>query len=1539
VHIDALEGYRLGPQQRRLWQLQDGRSPFRAVAAVEMCGDIEDIALRKAFEEVISRNDILRTSFHRRAGMRIPIQVVNRGSRLHWKETDLRGMTVPDREARLRVIRTAWAASDENPGSVYGVDVDLIRLDGRHRVLLAAVASLCADSWAVASLTRQICETASGVERAARDSEDEFQYFQYAQWQNELLESDEDEEKLARDYWARQTPHNFTVALPQEQRTQGAAGFDPATVEFELSGDNIAAAESVAAQFNLTLEEVWATCWALLIRRLSGKQDVVIWQTMDGRPHAELHGAIGLYAKSIPIQVRIDCTSTFAASLLEWSSLAREAYSLQDYYDPANSPELEPAGYPIGFEYLNAWAQVQGETGYRLVALDSYIDCFKLKLSCLESGGVAGARIHYDPRVYDRTTVELIAGWFTSLAHQALRDAQTPIDRFELPGDIEKHRSAIELNDTGAQDVPAEYIHRIFEDRTELVPDAVAAVFEDQFLTNRELNRRANWLARRLRSMNVGPDRLVGLLIGRSLEFLIGILGVLKAGGAYVPLDPAYPRKRLTAILDSMVAGIVVTSTERIPPDVEFAGVTININEGFDESKEELDSNQALRLTPQNLAYVIFTSGSTGVPKGVAVDHGCLLNYVRGIAERLALPAQARFATVSTFAADLGNTMIYPSLIGGGCLYIVPVERATDPAQLREYFLRHNIDCLKIVPSHLSALLASGNFPLPSQRLVIGGEALRAGLIDELFRLDPHCAIFNHYGPTETTVGVFTHPVSIPGISGAAPIGRPIPAVTGYVLDEYMQPAPLGAPGELFIGGGTVARGYLNRPELTAAKFVPDLFTARHGARLYRTGDRARNLPDGCVEFLGRVDDQVKFHGHRIEMNEIRTALNRHPLVKDSVVRVARDEKDNEVLIAYYVARQEIAVAELRNCLRDSLLEEIIPNFFVHLQRLPLTTNGKVDHAALPGVEEAKKLVGRNSALPGTLVEELTAGIWAEVLGLERVGVDDNFFNLGGHSLLATQVISRVREVLNTEVSLRTLFESPTVAAFSEAVERERRGGKPADVAPIRAVSRNAEIPLAFAQQRLWFIHQLDPSSAAYNIPRAMRLRGALVVSALQQSLTALVARHEVLRTRFQALGGRPFQVIDDAAEVEMPILNATTLSEAQRRERTDEIVGLEALRPFSLERGPLLRVALVRLSADEHVLLLTLHHIVSDGWSTGVLVQELTTLYEGYSAGQPVRLAELPVQYADFAVWQREQIQGDVLEEQLSYWRQELAGLPHLEFPDGRSHLALSTTRSATVPFGVSRESTAALKGLSRREGVTLFMTILAAFQTIVARCAQQEDVAVGISVAGRNRRETEGLIGFFVNQLVLRADLSGNPTFRQVMEQARQKTLAAYARQDVPFEKLVEEIAPERSMSRNPLFQVKLVFQNAPERRARLAALKVEPFEEVTSEAKFDLLFIVGEERGRLVGAFYSGAHVFPRGYVELLNAEMQELLRLVGRGADLPLSSLRAELDQFSKQYRESRKVALTNAFEKSLSRQRQTRAAARLAPIGEPGERAV
>ncbi|HEU0301354.1 MAG TPA: amino acid adenylation domain-containing protein, partial [Longimicrobium sp.] len=980
------------------------------------------------------------------------------------------------------------------------------------------------------------------------------------------------------------------------------------------------------------------------------------------------------------------------------------------------------------------------------------------------------------------------------------------------------------------------------------------------------------------------------------MEMVVALLGVLKAGGAYVPLDPEYPRERLAYMLADAAVPVLLTQPHLLETIPEHGAETLAIDPAFAAIAGEPRTAPEDLASPDHLAYAIYTSGSTGNPKGAMNAHRGVVNRLLWMQEEYGLTPDDVVLQKTPFSFDVSVWEFFWPLLAGARLVLAKPGGHRDPAYLAGLIDREGVTTLHFVPSMLAAFLDAAPAGTCGSlvRVVCSGEALPAELAERFHAWmdqggNGRVGLHNLYGPTEAAVDVTYWPVARADASGQVPIGLPVANTAIHLLDPRGVPVPVGVPGELHIAGAQVGRGYLGRPALTAEKFVPDPFSAVPGARMYRTGDRVRRREDGALLFLGRMDFQVKLRGFRIELGEIESRLLRHPALSAAVAVVREDAAVGPRLVAYVVAREGAAVpaaAELRAHLGQAMPDHMVPGAFVAMEALPLTGSGKVDRRALPAPQGAEH-AGEHVA-PRTQTEQVLAELWTELLGVERVGVADGFFELGGHSLLATRLGSGVRARLGVEVPVRAVFEHPTLEGFAGEVDRLLRASAGIEAPPIRPAERGGPLPLSFAQERLWFVDRLEPGSAVYHMPFQYLLRGPLDVDALRRAFGEMVRRHEMLRTALPFTGEQPVQVIAPALPVDLPVHDFRHLPEAERDGEEERVLREAATQPFDMAHGPLFRVALVRLGEDEHVLAVVLHHVISDGWSLGVLWTELSALYGAFAEGLPSPLPELPIQYGDFAVWQRGWLSGEVLAAQLGYWRRKLAGIPPLlELPTDRTRPAVQTYAGAVETLVLQGDDAAAVAALGRREGATLFMVLLAAMSVVFARLAGQDDVVIGTPIAGRTRRETEGLIGLFLNSLALRTDLSGEPTFRELLRRVRETTLEAYAHQDLPFERILEELAPERSLSHAPLFQVMLNLQNFDGGEMSLAGLEVHPAGvggDVVS--KFDLTLYAGESPDGLVMHLDYNVALFDADRIRSMLAQVAAVLRQAAEDADRPV-----------------------------------------------------
>ncbi|HEX6040667.1 non-ribosomal peptide synthetase, partial [Longimicrobium sp.] len=1476
-HADRDGRLPLSFAQQRLWfleQLGDMGSTYHIAKRLRLRGPLDREALARALDGIVARHEVLRTTFAEVDG--VPEQrIAPADAGFHLVRHDLRGEADAEAELGRLASQEARARFDLERGPL--VRGRLVQLGEDDHVLLLTMHHIVSDGWSTGvffgELSALYAAGVQGTEASLRALP--VQYADFAAWQRRWVEGDVLREQA--DYWTRTlagAPE--LLELPADRPRPAEADHAGARVDLVLDAALTAGLKALSRRHGATLFMTLLAGWTVVLGRLAGGEDVVVGTPTAGRRRPEVEGLIGFFVNTLALRLDLSGAPTVAELLGRVKERVLDAQHHQDIpfeqvverVDPVRSLSHHPL-----FQVLFAWQNtshgdgpalglpglsVAGMGGDRLVTAK-----LDLSLSMWEAEDRIVGGVTYSTALFERATVERWAGYLRRVLEEMAADEHRRVDRLSLLRADERVRVLEEWNRTAA-DFPREScIHDLIEAQAARTPDATAVVYEGDRLTYGALNARANRLARHLRSLGAGPDTRVALCAERGLETLVGLLAILKAGGAYVPLDPGYPAERLTYMLaDSAPAAVLTQGALR--DRVDGAGVpVVELDAAAPAWAREADTNPACpALTPEHAAYVIYTSGSTGMPKGVVVPHRAVVSQLAWAQRTWALGAHEAVLQRISLSFDVSVRELFWALTVGARVVLAGPGGANDPAALVEVVAREGIGVIHAVPTLLQALLEHHGVGACTTlaRVMCGGEVLSPALARRFHERLPHAALYHMYGPTETTVAVTAARARPEERHGRLPLGRPVANTRAYVLDARGEPVPVGAAGELCIGGAQVARGYLGRPALTAERFAADPFAGEPGARMYRTGDRARWLPDGTLEFLGRTDHQVKLRGFRVELGEIEARLLAHPAVREALVLVREDAPGEQRLVAY-VAGDAVGADVLRAQVSETLPEYMVPAAYVRLDALPLTPNGKVDRRALPAPEGGAYAV-RAYEPPAGIVEEILAGIWAGVLGVERVGRRDHFFELGGHSLLAVQVISRVRQGLQVEAALGDLFTRPVLADFARALETGAR----AELPPIQPAPRDGRLPLSFAQQRLWFLEQMGNLGSTYHVPKRMRLQGALDRGALARALDGIVARHEALRTTFALVDGVPEQRIapPDAGFhlLEHDLDGAADADAALARLMADE-----ARAPFDLERGPLIRGRLVRMAADDHVLLLTMHHIVSDAWSGGVLTRELSALYGAFLRGEPDPLSPLPVQYADYAAWQRRWVDGEVLQAQADYWTRTLSGAPELlELPLDHPRPARQDFAGAAVNLVLDEALTAGLKALSRRHGTTLFMTVLAGWATVLSRLSGQDDVVVGTPSANRGRREIEGLIGFFVNTLALRVDLSGAPSVADVLGQVRQRALEAQQNQDIPFEQVVELVQPARSLSHPPLFQVMFAWRNDPAGGLALPGLamgRAGGASHVT--AKFDLMLALGEAGGRIRGGVEYATALLERETVE--------------------------------------------------------------------------
>ncbi len=1790
--------------QQRLWfldQLEPGKSFYNNSVGLRLSGNLNMEALKKSFDGIIARHEILRTTFSTVNSE--PVQIVSASPETAVEFTDISHLPEPLRELEAMKLadREAQRPFDLSAGPL--LRVSLLKLDQQEHVLLLNMHHIISDGWSRGILVQEFAEFYGAYvnERQPQLPELAIQYADYAVWQRQWLHNSSLQTQLA--YWKRQL-HEAAPVLdlatdrprPAVQTHRGAAH------SFLLSDELRGGLKGLSQAQGCTLFMTVLALFEVLLYRYSGQSDILVGTPIANRNRVEVEKLIGFFVNTLVMRGQVRRGERFGERLQEVKEVALGGYANQDVPFEKLVEEVQPERslshtplFQVMLALQNAPTEEVRLPGLSTQVLERQTETakFDLVMIVIEKAEGLSCSIEYSTDLFEEATIARMGGHFRRLAEAAVADAAVPVMAMPMLGEAERAQLLYEFNRTNRDYPQRTSIHALFRQQAERWPEKVALSDGSRQLSYGELQRAANAVASYLVRSGVGAESFVGLCMERSLEMVVAMLGVLKAGGAYVPLDPSYPRQRLEYMLEDAGPEVVICQEhlmEVLPGD---EGRIKRFEEIWEEASRYEAEEVSAEVDSQGLAYMIYTSGSTGQPKGAMNTHGAILNRLLWMQAAYQLTGEDRVLQKTPFSFDVSVWEFFWPLMTGACLVVAQPEGHKDSAYLVKVISEQQVTTLHFVPSMLQVFLEEPNVASCAnlKRVFCSGEALPYSL-KERFLDRLNADLHNLYGPTEAAVDVTYWECERGSDKEVVPIGRPIANTQIYLLDEYLQPVPLGVPGELHIGGVGLARGYLKRAELTAEKFIPDPFSPNLDARLYKTGDLARYLPDGNIEFLGRIDFQVKIRGFRIELGEIESSLEYNPLVQTAVVTARDYAAGDKRLVSYIIPDQQraarlshllqlerkglfvdrlryelpngmviaainrgeteflykeifdeasylrngitldegscifdiganigmfmlfaadvckqaviyafepvppvfdvlranaslfdldvrlfqcgissdskletftyyphcsiisgrfadpanersvvrtlllsekqpgdadlisdelvdellterlstesftcelktissvirengieridllkvdveksemdvlagiededwkkirqivievhdmegrlqtvvsllkahgyeltinedsslrevglyniyairksdekkspaspadlpvsgvsrlwnspnVLIKEVRNSLRERLPEYMIPSGYLVMDHLPLTSSGKVDRRALPRVDSSRADL---FVAPVSPEQQAIAAIWSELLGVDKIGLNDNFFELGGHSLLATQVISRLRSVFKVELALRSLFEAPTIAGLAQRIETERRAGQGLRAPAIERVERGAGLPLSFAQQRLWFFNQMNPESRIYNIFTAIKLDGALNVESLERSFNEIVERHEILRTTFDMLDGEPVQVISPGASFNLHKIVLQKLSDSERHDELDAVMVKEAHHVFDLKTGPLLRATLVVLNQQEYALLLNMHHIISDGWSMGVLIDELVTLYNAFNADEPSPLPELAIQYADYAVWQRQWLHNSSLQTQLAYWKRQLhEAAPVLDLATDRPRPAVQTHRGAAHSFLLSDELRGGLKGLSQAQGCTLFMTVLALFEVLLYRYSGQSDILVGTPIANRNRVEVEKLIGFFVNTLVMRGQVRRGERFGERLQEVKEVALGGYANQDVPFEKLVEEVQPERSLSHTPLFQVMLALQNAPTEEVRLPGLSTQVLERQTETAKFDLVMIVIEKAEGLSCSIEYSTDLFEEATIARMGGHFRRLAEAAVADAAVPVMAM--------------------------------------------------
>ena len=1454
--------------QQRLWFLEQlglNRHTYHLLEVTRLRGPLQATALAQSLRDIVRRHEVLRTTFTDVAGQ--PLQVIKPTTDVPVSVVDSQELSQYEREAQVRKLAQGEVRRpfDLTQGPL--LRATLVHLTDDEHVLLLTMHHIISDGWSHGVFWRELAllyEACTAGQTSPLPALS-IQYADFAYWQQQWLRGEVLETQLA--YWKKQLRGVSTLQLPTDYPRPAVQTFRGARHVLSLSPTLAQALKILSRQHRVTLFMTLLAAFQTLLHRYTGQDDIAIGSLIANRDRVELESLIGFFVNTLVLRTDLSDDPSFRELLARVREVTLGAYEHQDVPYEKLLEELRPprdlSRNPL-FQVMcvlhntpQQALELPGLTVHPL-EIDPGTARFDVTLEFWETSEGLRGRFEYSTNLFEAATIARMAKHLQALLEGIVADPEQRLSRLPLLTADERQRLLVAWNTTTVAFPDDQCIHTMFETQVIHTPDAIAVVCGDAYLTYSDLNRYANQVAHYLRTLGVGPEVLVGLCIERSLAMVVGLLGILKTGAAYVPLDPAYPPERLALMLEDAQPPVVLTQERLVTALPAYGAQMVCLDAHWATIAQYSDANPVSGATPDNVAYLLYTSGSTGRPKGVLGVHRATLNALAWMWQ--AYPFGAHEVCGQKTSISFGDSIqeLLGPLLRGIRIVLIPDVVLQDLVHFVQTLAFHRVTRLILVPSLLRTMLDTFSDlqeQLPTLRLwFAGGEPLASDLWQYFQERLPHSRLINLYGASEASDDTTWYDTSLaPNTLTCMPIGRPIGNTQVYVLDQHLQPLPIGIPGELYVGGAGLTRGYLNHPELTAEHFLPHPFSHTPGARLYKTGDAVRYRSDGNLEYLGRLDNQVKLRGIRIELGEIEVALAQHPAVLETVIIVNEDIPGEPYLVAYVVPAQEPGPTsrELRRFLARQLPAAMVPGRFVMLETLPYTPSGKVDRRALTISHPGRPVIEDLYVAPRTPGEQQVVAIWCHLLGLEQVGMHDNFFELGGHSLLAMRLLSRVRDVTHVEVSLLSFFEIPTGAgmmAIIEAADQTEQGLPASAIVP---VSREGPLLASIAQEHFWLFDQLLPGLPLFNIPHVVSLQGPLNVAVLEQSFNEIIRRHEVLRTTFATSDGQLVQIIAPPWHMALTVRDLRAYPEMERAGEAQRLVQEASQRSFSLTQGPLLWGCLLRLHEQEHFLLVMLHHIISDGWSLGVLIHELAVLYDAFAAGAPSPLPALPMQYADFAAWQRQWRHDAVLQAQLAYWQERLhEPLPVLELPTDRPRGTSLLLRTARQRLELPNVLVEALKHLSYQEGSTLFMICLAAFKILLYGYTGQADMRVATLVANRTRQETEALIGFLVNTVTLRTDLGGNPTCREVLQRVRATTLAAYVQQDLPFEELVRTLERERNLQRTSLCQVMVIWQNFMLRSPQDAAHTL-TFQTLESSAgvpdggltTFDLTLMLGE------------------------------------------------------------------------------------------------
>ena len=1470
--VERAEYYPMSSAQKRVYvlgQLEDSKTVYNMPGAVMIEGGVDAQKTEAAFKNLIKRHETLRTSFEMIDGE--PVQRVHDQAEFSVSCKEASGETTED------LLREFIKPFDLSKAPL--LRVELVKTGEDRHVLLFDMHHIISDGVSMEILIREFIALYEGTELNPL----RLQYRDYSAWQNQMY--GDGTLKKQEDYWLKTFEGELPVLnMPLDYQRPAVQSFEGDRIRFHLSREVSDKLQGVAKENGATMYMILLAAYNTLLHRYTGQEDIIVGSPIAGRPHADLQTMIGMFVNTLAMRNYPQGEKTFKEFLTEVREMALGAYENQDYPFEELVEKLKlkrdvsrSALFDAFFALLNVDAAAMAMNGLNITPYSYEVKMSKFDIGLTAKEGETGIEFElaYCTRLFSKETMEKAASHYASLLEEIAANPQTRLKDLKMLEKEEFQRIVYGFNDNAAEYPKDKTIIRIFEEQAEKNPDRVAVEFEESSLTYGELNARSNQLARVLREKGAGPFVTIGLMAERSVEMIEGIMAVLKAGSAYLPIDPLYPEARIRYMLEDSKTQILLTQTDLLGK-IDFAGEMLDLmDESLYQGKTE---NIAPVNNPDDMAYVIYTSGTTGLPKGVMIEHRNVLNLTAGLNRHIygTYNKNLKVALVAPYVFDASVKQIFPTLMLGHTLCIVPEEARLDGTSLLCYYKEHSVDVSDGTPAHIRFLenaMAEGAEELVVKHFIIGGEALGIETVknfyDQISGEKPR--ITNVYGPTECCVDSTLYSIDSETAAGlkSIPIGVPLNNVKVYILDKNKEVLPVGAAGELYVSGDGVGRGYLNKKELTEEKFVENPFVL--GSRMYRTGDLARWLPDGTIEFLGRIDYQVKIRGYRIELGEIENRLLTHEWVREAAVIDREDGYGTKYLCAYITGEKELTTGELREYLLKDLPDYMVPSYFIHLEKLPLTFNGKLDRKALPK-PEGRIDTGVEYVKPEGIVEEKLAEIWQEVLKLDKIGRMDNFFELGGHSLKATVLVSRIHKEFSINIPLKEIFAGPTIKETAEYIKNAKE-----DIyASIKPVETAEYYPMSSAQKRVYMLNEFEGSGVTYNMPGFIQIEGSVEKDRLETAFKQLIERHEILRTSFKIVENNLTQKVHNTVDF-------TVVYEEAPEEEVKNIIR-EFVRPFHLNKAPLLRAGLIKTGKESYILMFDMHHIISDGVSMEILIREFSALYEGKE------LKPLQLQYRDYSVWQNQMYENGTLKQQEEYWLKTLGGeIPVLNLPLDYKRPAVQSFEGGKIHFDLNCDMTGKLLDVAKKNGATMYMVLLAAYNTLLYRYTGQEDIIVGSPIAGRPHADLQNIIGMFVNTLAMRNYPQGDKTFKEFLTEVKEMALGAYENQDYPFEEIVEKLGLKGDMSRNALFDTMFALQNMETGTFELAGLKAAPYGNGADISKFDITLIASETQEGISFELEYGIKLYKKETMEALANHFINILKEVSENPESKLKDI--------------------------------------------------